>query len=1585
MARSRAARCPDCGTPLSAAAWAEGLCLPCLAELAVADSLAEAQIEGALHEGRTLESDGATGSAGGAGSEGAPGWAGGVSPGAVLGERYRLRSHLGSGGMGEVWRAFDLKLRVDVALKSLRSELIRDAEALEMLRQEVRLAREVISPNVCRVFDLQEVGDQEWISMEYVDGTTLQEIVRERGPLALDEAREIASQFLAGLGAIHEAGLVHRDVKPENLMVTRAGRVVVMDFGIAKSLEEGAGGVVSGTPAYMSPEQARGEALDARADVFAAGVVLAEMVAPSGAATLEQRRSIWEGIHAPEPRVAETPWAGLIGQAVASRREERPASAAVLARALEEVTLRAAGDEDVDPYPGLSAFTEERAEYFFGRELEVEGLWKRLRRPQLRALIAPSGAGKSSFLRAGVLATLPEGWRAIAATPGRRPFAALASALAGGGAKVVPDSPSPEAALASIAAWRGEGGHALVIVDQFEELFTQNDEETQAAFSDLLGRLPLDADVHVLLAMREDFHFHCQRFEALAPVFSETMPLGPLGGSALRRALVQPALKCGYRFEDDSLVDEMLAEVAHERGALPLLAFAARQLWERRDREKGLLTRAAYEEIGGVGGALGRHAEATLERIGSKREPMVRELFRNLVTAQGTRVARGREELLSVFDAGERAAAGEVLDALVDARLLTSYDEAGGERSGATRLEVVHESLLAKWPRLVRWRTQDAEGAQLRDDLRQSAQRWRERGKPDDLLWTGTSFREYELWRERYPGGLTAEEQEFARAMKSRAERRKRQRRTAVGAAFAVLLAVLGVVGFLWVQSETARQRAETEALRAEAQKLLALGRLELDGYPAAGLAYARKSLELADSPEARRMALEALWRAPPVRVVDQVGGNSAYAFAGFSPDGRWLLGSTGPPENRLKLVTPDGGSHVVEEAVAPPGAALAEWADPQGGYFVLASGNPAAGPGAGLEISLWSTERLARVAEMSGVWPVRVAWDARGRLLAQLATPAGGCVVEALGTDGQRSRLGPLDQHPATAWNLSTIPRSTGGWVGVLAEGDVLVSEIGETQLGEWRWVGRHAGATLIRADPGGKRLATRGDDGRIVIWDPRSGARVSEVRGPVGSEEYFHTVGFPAVEPIQFSPGGRWLHAIRMFEGAKEAEVHTWSLEAEPPAAVSRIDLRDTGATLASHPGRGLIGRSSWTGVSHLFRATSADAEPIRLLRGEAVQALRLNLHPEGRWAAVSDLKGASIWSLDAPLPIVIRKRLQHSVGLAFAEDGGSLFAAWGPEVWRWELEEETLGPGRRVYQDPGDLFFGVAVSPSGADLLLGSEPLGQSGGPHLVSLENGEVENLPDGFPDQARGITFRRDGELMAAANETRGVVRIWDRRSRQVLHQLAVEKPGPDLAFLPDGELLYVDREEGLKVWVPGSEATTLLLEAEDLNRFGVSRDGRRILVLEMLSGGSGGRMPILLDRESGAVTRLVSHGAETVVRSAFDPEGRFVVTGHFDGSVKVGPVTGEEPHLLLGHEAHVRDLAVDPLGRWIASSGQDGTVRLWPVPDMNQRPLHLLPLPDLLASLDSATNLRLVEDDASPTGWRLEAGPFPGWDEWPSW
>ena len=258
-----------------------------------------------------------------------------LQAGRILGRRYRLLGTLGRGGAGEVWLAFDVKLRVNLALKVLRPELQRKEQALDLLRQEVRAARQVMSPHVCRVFDLVEQEGHEMVSMEYVEGVTLAQLLAERGPLGLEEAREVATQFLAGLEAIHQVGLVHRDFKPENVMVTPAGRAVVMDFGLTRSLMAWGETTIAGTPAYMAPEQAAGGPVDARADVFAAAVVLAEMVSPDGISRREDRRRLWRDLHADPPGLPESPWRAVLLRALSRSPAGRFTSASALASALE--------------------------------------------------------------------------------------------------------------------------------------------------------------------------------------------------------------------------------------------------------------------------------------------------------------------------------------------------------------------------------------------------------------------------------------------------------------------------------------------------------------------------------------------------------------------------------------------------------------------------------------------------------------------------------------------------------------------------------------------------------------------------------------------------------------------------------------------------------------------------------------------------------------------------------------------------------------------------------------------------------------------------------------------------------------------------------------------------------------------------------------------------------------------------------------------------------------------------------------------------------------------------------------------------
>jgi WD40 repeat protein len=1473
-----------------------------------------------------------------------------LSPGQVLGERYQVREQLGSGGMGEVWHAFDLKLRVEVALKALREDLFRDERRLEMLRQEVRAAREVVSPNVCRIFDLIEVDGSELVSMEYVDGQTLLGVLQERGPLDLKEAQDIASQFLAGLEAIHRAGLVHRDVKPENIMLTRAGRVVVMDFGLARQEDSGAG-TVAGTPAYMAPEQAAGLKSDARADVYSAGVVLAEMVSPEGIKSLESRQSIWEGVRSEPAKLPDSPWAPVLKKAVAKEPDQRYNSAHTLTRALEDVTLRVEGAEDLTPYPGLASFTEDDAEYFFGREAEVEQLWRRLEGAHLLAVVGPSGAGKTSFIAAGVVPKAPSTWAIVRCTPGNDAISSLARVMAremagdADAVEMVVGFDDPAVAVELLTRWRQRHGQALLVVDQFEELFTLNPREKQELFAELLARLALEADVRVVLSMRDDFLMQCKTLGSLVPIFESLTPLMPPVGAALRRALVQPAIKCGYRFEDDALIDEILAEVEGERGALPLLAFAMSRLWEKRDRDNGVLTRQAFGDIGGVGGALGRHAEATLDLIGAERVPIVREIFRNLVTAEGTRAVREWYELLSVFEQPQRQSAEEALRALVDARLLTTYELREEDREATRRVEIIHESLLANWPRLVRWQTQDADAAQLRDQLRHAARAWDERGRSDDLLWIGTAFREYQLWRERYPGGLSELEEAFARAMTMLAMRRRRRRRIAAAVGVAAMLVVLAVVTTLW-------RRSVLETRRAEAQKLLALGEVEIGSYPTAALAWATASLELADTSEGRRLALRALSLGPPVMVVSPAWEGERFRHFAFSPTGKWLASGT---SGMVALRHRDGRPAVqvdIPDQRSPVRAAF-----PSDEILITARDSTH---------RWWSVEDPSeplRTEEQRG-WIRAV----RGNGYFSYSSPKYPVPLP----HGER------EQYGIHWWPL----KGSGGrfvgamedwfWIfdGINADGSWLVYPRGGSvfrrSLIDWSrppvLVGQHdevpeaggrgwdqiIGLTL---HPNEDRVATLDQQGEILVWSTHG-----------GTAEPLERLSVPGIPlDIEYGPNGRWLAA----QGEVAGSLCIWLVDLRAPQGTAPLELRKRFSGNVNHD--------------------------------------QLVFHPDGDWLVGSDLAGAAgFWPLSHPQPWVFDHggRVRD---VAFTPDGAWLLsvsiegegrAYSGGQLRAWPLQGQN-GGAHRVLAEQSDLGFyaaRIAVDPTGRRVAVDS----QHGYVYVADLAGGptrEFEYSQRIEEDYSNYTTaFSPSGRLLAAVpNQTRdpeASVQVWDLETGSSHEIGPVGSETTDLDFVDEHLLVWVGvdparevLEERMLDLDTGTAEIRSEGEPEDIRIVGPSGT----LMLRFALRGLDDIESSLVDNRTGESRPITSHG-DGFIAAAFDPSEEWLVTGGIvDGVVRIGPVTGEEPHLLYGHDGRIWGVAVSPDGRWIASAGDDQTVRMWPMPDLSKPPFHTLPHDELMAKLKTLTNLRAIRDDASSTGWTIEVGPFPGWETVPEW
>ena len=267
---------------------------------------------------------------------------GGFTPGMVLADRYRIIGLLGRGGMGEVYRADDLKLGQPVALKFLPKALADDPVRRERFYAEVRIARQVSHPNICRVYDIGELDGRHFLTMEYVDGEDLASLLKRIGRLPGDKAIDVARQLCAGLAAAHDKGVLHRDLKPANVMIDGRGRVRITDFGLAVAAgEEVPAGDVSGTPAYMAPEQFAGKGASVRSDIYALGLVLYELYtgrrafsAPTMAELRAQKESATPTAPSEIAREIDPIVERVILRCMEKDPRQRPASVAQVAAAL---------------------------------------------------------------------------------------------------------------------------------------------------------------------------------------------------------------------------------------------------------------------------------------------------------------------------------------------------------------------------------------------------------------------------------------------------------------------------------------------------------------------------------------------------------------------------------------------------------------------------------------------------------------------------------------------------------------------------------------------------------------------------------------------------------------------------------------------------------------------------------------------------------------------------------------------------------------------------------------------------------------------------------------------------------------------------------------------------------------------------------------------------------------------------------------------------------------------------------------------------------------------------------------------------
>ncbi len=757
---------------------------------------------------------------------------------------FEIIREIGRGGMGRVYLARDTRLARKVALKFLLSE---SSELTQRFLIEARNTARCQHENIVVIYEVGEWSGRPYMALEYLEGAPLGELM-DRGRLPFARIIEIVVGVVRALVRAHAHGIVHCDLKPSNILVTHDGAVKVLDFGIARLL--GASSTsdehTSGTPAFMAPEQWGVDAIDHRADLWAIGIMLWFLIAdqhPLGEVTTARLVAAAANLDEPMPRLATaaavpTALDELVARCLCKRKADRYGSAADLLAALEALApARARVPLDAPPFQGMAAFEEGDAARFFGRERDVARAVGRITERPLLLIAGPSGVGKSSFVRAGLVPALKAvgAWRVLVLRPGRAPLDALAAACA----EVIAD-PGERAGLSRrLLAEPGAlgtllRGHAtrtgqrvLVFVDQFEEIFTlADDREARAAFVAALAGAADDqsSPVRLVISTRSDFLDHIADQPALLERVGEGLVfLRPLGAAGLREALERPLLATDYQFEP-GIVDDMIAQLGDVAGALPLVQFAASSLWDARDVASKRLTRAAYDAMGGIAGALASHAEDVVRELAPRQRNLLRGLLSRLVTPNGTRAVVDRAELESLD-----SEVGALIDRLVAARLLAVSGQAG-----EATLEIVHESLIRAWPTLRRWREEDGDDAAVVAQVRTAAFQWDQRGRPVGMLWTGDAVAEARTFLARYTGELAERERAFLDAALALADRAGRRRRRFVVGSFVALVGLFAaaLVAVVWIRdaehtARTQRDAAEHEAAnarraKAEAQRQLA-------------------------------------------------------------------------------------------------------------------------------------------------------------------------------------------------------------------------------------------------------------------------------------------------------------------------------------------------------------------------------------------------------------------------------------------------------------------------------------------------------------------------------------------------------------------------------------------------------------------------------------------------------------------------------------------------------------------------------------------------------------------------------------------
>ncbi len=1499
--------------------------------------------------------------------------------GQTLGQ-YEIREEAGRGGMAVVYRAYQPTMERDVAIKVIQVSAGHAEEALGRFRREARLIARLEHPHILPVYDYDGEHDPPYIVMRYLDGGTLADLLEE-GPLPLDRLTPLLRQVALALDYAHRQGVIHRDVKPSNILIDREGHALVTDFGIGRLVTAGqageqltVAGALVGTPEYIAPEQALGaEEVDRRVDIYGLGVVLFQCLtgelpyeADSLGSLLAQHLqgpipSAFERNHDLPPAVD-----GVVARALAKDPGERYQTTMALVDDLALALQSETGIEEAPapgepPYKGLAYFDVEDAHLFYGREALTAALVDHLKEGSFLAIVGASGSGKSSVARAGLVAAVQQGemlsgsetWPVHIITPTARPLETLALSLTRGeagvtGAKALTRDLAEDPNSLHLYVRRLLEGknpsRLLLLVDQFEELFTLcKDEGERRAFVDNLVRATaaeVDGPTTVAITLRADFYHHCLQYETLRPALERSQKItGPMNRAELRRMIAGPAVDNGWTLEE-GLVERLLQDVGDEPGMLPLLSHALHETWSR--RRGRTMTHLGYQEAGGVAGAIAQTAEATYQALEAEEQGIARNIFLRLTGwGEGTQDTRRRAGLSELVPGGQGAdEVGRVLARLADARLVITEEETA---------EVTHEALIREWPRLLEWLDEDREGLRLQRGLSAAAAEWESHGREPSFLYRGQRLAALEDWGRGASVALSEVEGAFLAASREESERQEqarlegqrkeqqllaeqraagRLRRLALALAVFIVVAVVAAIiaGSNASKASKAQATAEAESeIRATAQVVAENERDRADEEAEA----ARQAEEEASAAEA-----DALREAERAQQAEEA---AVAAQAETERQRRVVLAQSlaaiGP------TVLEQSNDSVVATLLALEAANINQEVGGELSWAVELGLQQALG-GAFTSTIFGSHDGAVRSAAFSpdgrtlatvGADGLIRLWDLTGGGAPPLVRQGFEIPAGTVSNPGA-ARIVPVINSVAFAPGGQTL--ATGG-----ADQAVRLWDGRDPDSPPAVFQGHIAEVNAVAFSPDNRILASGSDDRTIRLWN------VDEVEvSPLILEDQASSI-----RSLAFAPDG-----LTLASGSADGRIFLWVLAAAGPSFISLEGHEGSVLGLAFTPDGGILASSGGDGAVRLWDMATPGESTLLFQGEEAMWSVAIDGEGESLAAAGGDGL-LRLWDLSDPgaAPAVLKGHEEPVYTVAFATDGKTLVSGSRDTTVRlWGAASSLIQPD--VVEGGHGRIDGLAFAPDDETLASASD---QGGSIHLWDLADlaasPTVLQHEDG---RFLEVKFSSDGRYLASAGSA---VLLWNAADPFTEPETLLSAypyadsnsilPIEDIDFSPDDRRLATSYQRVL-LWdlaLPNHPVDYLgeLGFAGDYQKVAYSPDGRRLAATNVHFSSPS---LLLWDLESGDVEPaiLIDEKMEEAgdIRSmAFTPDGRTLVTGGLRRPVRLWDVTdlGAQPVERLV-SADVLSLAISPNGQRLALALEDGTVQVWSlVDDLTSPPIIL--------------------------------------------